>query len=123
MGLKLLGVSGTNDKNQNEKLKIFSFLISEGICINYIDKKDKRNALHIFCFSIPRLSSEYILEVIKLLIKGGLYVNERDKYHTILLKYAITITKVAAEDIRSVYQYLLEKGQSICIKIFLGNHV
>jgi uncharacterized protein len=110
LGLNLLSLAVTNDKNQNEKLKIISFLISEGIDINFTDKKDKRNALHIFYFNVFRPSSDYMLEITKLLVENGLDVNKVDKYNAIPLKYAITITKLVTQDIRSIYQYLLEKG-------------
>lgn len=110
LGMNLLSLSDVNDKNSNEKLKIINFLLSEGIDINFTDKKDKRNALHIFYFNVLRPSSEYMLEVTKLLVAKGIDVNREDKYNAIPLKYAITITKLATKDIKLIYQYLLEQG-------------
>ncbi|MCB2357281.1 ankyrin repeat domain-containing protein [Clostridium estertheticum] len=110
LGLNLLSLAVVNDKNPHEKLKIIKFLISEGIDINFIDKKDKRNALHIFYFNVLRPSSEYMLEVTKLLVGNGIDVNRVDKYNAIPLKYAITIIKVATQDIKAIYHYLLEQG-------------
>lgn len=110
LGMNLLSLSAVNDKNSNEKLKIINFLLSEGIDINFTDKKDKRNALHTFYFNVLRPSSEYMLEVTKLLVAKGIDVNREDKYNAIPLKYAITITKLATKDIKLIYQYLLEKG-------------
>ncbi|WP_099191900.1 ankyrin repeat domain-containing protein [Tepidibacter mesophilus] len=110
LGLNLLSLAIANDKNPNEKIKIIKFLIPEGIDINFTDKKDKRNALHIFYFNVLRPSSEYMLEVTNLLVENGIDVNRADKYNAIPLKYAIIITKLATQDIKSIYQYLLEQG-------------
>ena len=85
-------------------------MISEGIDINFTDKRDKRNALHIFYFNVLRPDNEYMLEITKILVENGIDVNRMDKYNAIPLKYAITITKLATQDIKSIYQYLLEKG-------------
>ena len=112
LGLNLLSLAVVNDKNPNEKLKIIKFLISEGIDINFTDEKDKRNALHIFYFNVLRPFGEYMLEVTKLLVENGVDVNGVDKYNTIPLKYAITITKLATKDIKLIYKYLLEQGSA-----------
>lgn len=120
LGLNLLSLAVSNDKNQNEKLKIINFLISEGVDINFTDKKDNRNALHIFYFNVLRPSSEYMLEITKLLVEHGLEVNNIDKYNAIPLKYAITITKLATQDIRLIYKYLLQKGSDYTHKDIFG---
>jgi len=112
LGLNLLSLALVNDKNPNEKLKIINFLISERIDINFRDKKDKRNALHVFYFNVLRPSGEYMLEVTKILVRDGIDVNGVDKYNAIPLKYAITITKKATNDIKSIYKYLLEQGSN-----------
>ena len=110
LGLNLLSLAVVNDNNPNEKLKIIKFLLSEGIDIKFTNEKDKRNALHIFYFNVLRPSSEYMLEVTKLLVENGIDVNGVDKYNAIPLKYAITVTKLATQDIRLIYQYLLKQG-------------
>ena len=43
VNLNLLSLSMVNDKNEEEKLKIINFLISEGVDINFQDCKFKRN--------------------------------------------------------------------------------
>lgn len=110
--LNLLSLAVVNDNNPKEKLKIIKFLLSEGVDIKFTNKKEKRNALHIFYFNVLRPSSEYMLEVTKLLVESGIDVNGADKYNAIPLKYAITITKLATQDIRPIYQYLLEQGSN-----------
>ena len=110
LGLNLLSLALVNDKNPHEKLEIINFLISEGIDINFTDKKDKRNALHVFYFNVLRPSSEYMMKITKILVGNGIDVNGLDKYNAIPLKYAITITKKATHDIKSTYEYLLEQG-------------
>lgn len=112
LGLNLLSLAVVNDKNPDEKLKIIKFLLSEGIDVRFIDKNDKRNALHIFYFNVLRPSSDYMLKITKLMVENGIDINGVDKYNAIPLKYAITITKQATEDIKLVYKYLLEQGSS-----------
>lgn len=111
-GMNLLELALVNDSNPADKLKIIRFLINEGVNINYLDSKYKRNALHIFYFSVMRPTPEYMMEITKLLIENGLDINCKDKYDAIPLKYAITLTKLKTEDIKLVYKYLLEKGSN-----------
>lgn len=108
--LSLLGLAVVNDKNQDEKLKIIRFLIAEGADINYADTKESRNALHIFYFNVLRPDPNYMLDVTKVLVENGININKKDKYDAIPLKYAITITKLPTDAIKSVYQYLLMHG-------------
>lgn len=110
LGLNLLNLTVVNDKKPIEKIKIIKFLISEGININFADSKDKRNALHTFYFNVLRPSPEYMFEITKLMIENGIYINGLDKFNAIPLKYAITITKLATEEIEPIYNYLLERG-------------
>ncbi|WP_438347706.1 ankyrin repeat domain-containing protein [Paenibacillus sp. FA6] len=110
LGLNLLNLAVVNDKKPIEKIKIIKFLISEGININFEDSKNKRNALHTFYFNVLRPSLEYMLEITKLISEDGININALDKFNAIPLKYAITITKLATEEIKPIYNYLLEQG-------------
>ncbi len=112
LGLNLLSLAVVNDKNPNEKIKIIKFLLSEGIDVKFTNKKENRNPLHIFYFNVLRPTSEYMLEVTKILVEDGIDINGTDKYNAIPLKYAITITKLPTQDIRPTYQYLLEQGSN-----------
>lgn len=95
-------------------------MISEGIDVNYKDKRYNRNALNNFYFNVLRLSSEYMMQISKILISSGICVNSNDKYNSIPLKYAITITKKATEEIKAVYWYILKEGFNYMQKDILG---
>lgn len=112
VNLNLLSLTLVNDKNELEKLKIIKFLLSERIDINFKDDKFKRNALHWFYFSNYRPSIDYMLEVTKLLINGGIDINALDKYKVIPLKYAITITKLPSNELKPIYEILLKHGSN-----------
>lgn len=119
-GLNLLCLAVVNDKNPHDKIDIINFLISEGIDVNYKDKRYNRNALHNFYFNVLRPSSEYMMQISKILISSGICVNSNDKYNSIPLKYAITITKKATEEIKVVYWYLLKEGSNYMQKDIFG---
>lgn len=110
LGMNLLCLALVNDKNTDEKLKIVKFLISEGVNINFTNKKDERNALHIFYFNVLRPSVKYMKEITRLLLEAGIDINGRDKYGAVPLKYLITITKLPTDNLKEMYQYLLECG-------------
>lgn len=110
LGMNLLCLAMVNDKNPTDKLKIVRFLISQGIDINFTDKKDGRNALHIFYFNTLKPSREYIKKITWLLVEADININAKDKYDAIPLKYSITITKLLTEEMKEIYRYLLNKG-------------
>lgn len=118
--MNLLGLALVNDKLPDQKIKIIEFLLDKGIDINYVDKKNKRNALHQFYFSVMRPTPEYMLKVTKILISHGINVNCLDKYDAIPLKYAITVVKNSTQDIKLVYKYLIENGSNYNIKDKFG---
>ena len=120
LDLNLLGLALVNDENTNEKIKIIQFLISEGVDMNFVDTKYKRNALHTFYFNVLRPSPEYMLLITKLLIENGIEVNALDKYNAVPLKYAITITKLPTEEIKQVYLYLLKNNVAYETKDIFG---
>lgn len=119
-GLNLLCLAVVNDKNPHDKINIIKFLISEGIDVNYKDNKYNRNALHNFYFNVLRPSNEYMMQISKILISSGIYVNATDKYNAIPLKYVITINKKATEEIKPVYLYLLKEGSNYMQKDIFG---
>ena len=102
VNLNLLSLSMVNDINEEEKLKIINFLISEGIDVNFQDSKFKRNALHWFYFSNFRPSVKYMLEITKLLVENGLNINAVDKYGAIPFRYALTTNKLPTIELKSV---------------------
>ena len=110
LGMNLLNLAVVNDKNKEDKIKIIKFLISKGIDINFKDKKYNRNALHNFYFNVLRPTSDYMITITQLLVENGIDINALDNYHAVPLKYAITIVKSPTDDIKEVYQYLLEHG-------------
>lgn len=110
--LNLLLTALLNDKNPNDKLRIIEYLISEGVDINYVDSKYKRNALHTFFFNVVKGPTEYMEQVVELLVNNGVSVNQLDKYDAIPLKYAITNSKKTTEDLEQTYRFLLEQGSN-----------
>ena len=120
VNLNLLSLSMVNDINEEEKLKIINFLISEGIDVNFQDSKFKRNALHWFYFSNFRPSVKYMLEVTKILINNGINVNALDKYGATPFKYAITTNKLPTVKLKQVYEYLLKNGVDYNMKDSFG---
>lgn len=118
--LNLLSLCLVEDSNQEDRIKIIKFLIKEGIDINYIDKKYRRNALHYFYFDVLRPASEYMLEISKILVENGININQLDKYNAIPLNYAISITKKTTQEIQEVYRYLIERGSDYNKKDIFG---
>ncbi|MGX7418423.1 ankyrin repeat domain-containing protein [Carnobacterium gallinarum] len=120
LDLNLLVMVVANDKNPEEKLKIIKFLLEEGIDINYVTKKEKRNALHWLYFCNFRPPVAYALEVTKLLISYGIDLNATDKYNAIPLKYALTINKLPTADNKEMYKLLLTEGSDYNLKDMFG---
>ena len=116
LGLNLLHLSLVNDKLPDEKIKIIAFLIKEGADLNWIDKKNKRNALHQFYFSVMRPTPEYMFEITKILTENNIDVNCQDKFGAIPLKYSLTIVKLPTIEIKNTYEHLLKVGSDYNIK-------
>ncbi len=108
--LNLLIYATLNDKNPEERLKIVEFLITEGIDINYIEPKEKRNALHYMYMSVLDKDGENLYLVTKMLIEAGIDVNQKDEYNNIPLNYAITVLKPSTEELSKLYKLLIEAG-------------
>jgi len=108
--MNLLCLTVINDTNYQDKVKIVEHLISEGININFISPKDKRNALHILCYCNRRSNVNYLLEVTKILIENGIEVNAKDKYGAIPLEYAITTNNLPTSELKELYTFLIQQG-------------
>lgn len=116
LDLNLLCMAMTNMKNESEKINIIKFLIDEGIDINYITSKYRRNALHMLYFCNLRPNIDYMVEISKLLIDNGIDINGLDKYKAIPLKYSITINKLSTDENKPLYWMLLEAGSDFELK-------
>ena len=118
--LNLLQMAFTNDEQPEEKMKIIEFLLRKGIDINYQDKKDQQNALHIFYFCVWRPTVEYENKITNLLIEHGINVNQMDKYNATPLMYAITLNKLTTMENKQMYQTLLTAGSDYNLKDKFG---
>lgn len=106
-----------------DKLKIVSFLLSEGADINYLDTKKKRNALHWLFFSgyhIQLTGLEYVYKMTKLLVESGIDVNCKDIYGRIPLSYAITLGNAPTKKLMPVFEYLVAHGSDVNSKNNFG---
>lgn len=115
--LNLLMMTVTEKTLLDDKFKIISFLIKEGIDINFLNK-DQRNALHIFFQAKAnwRPDLEYAIKVVQLLIESGINVNQVDKFGSIPLHYAITVLKLRTDAAEPLYRLLLNAGSDYNIK-------
>jgi len=120
LDLNLLGMALTNDEQPEEKMKIIEFLLRKGIDINYQDKGDRRNALHLFYFCVLRPTIEYENTITRLLIENGIDVNQVDKYNAIPMKYAITVNHLDTGENTEMYQALLAAGSDYNLKDKFG---
>lgn len=109
-GLNLLQTTVCSDDNPKGKMKIIDFLLSKGIDINYLESRDKMNALHILYSLVIDGSKEFLFAVTKKLIEGGININQRDGYGAIPLSYLISVCQLDTEDLKELFEYLLEKG-------------
>lgn len=114
--LSLLSMATVADTNPDDKLKIVKFLLSEGADINFVDPRQKMNALHTFYFCVWRADPKYMLDMTKLLVENGIDLNCKDKYNAIPLKYAISLVKLPTNEIEDVYRYLISQGSDVTNK-------
>lgn len=120
LDINLLCMAMTNDKRELEKYKIIEFLINEGININYVTRKYKRNALHMLYFCNFRPNINFVVKVTELLLDNGIQINKLDIFNAIPLKYAITINKFSTDENRPLYLTLLHKGSDYNLKDIFG---
>lgn len=99
-----------DEENKFEKLKLFNFLLDEGIDVNFLDKYSKGNALHFFYFESYKPPVDFQNEVTRKLIEKGIDVNCKDIYGAIPLKYSLTTNKLSDEDNKEMYQMLIDAG-------------
>lgn len=119
-GLNLLCMAMTNVKNESDKVEIISFLIKEGIDINFCTKRDQRNALHYLYYCNMRFNPEYMLTVTNLLLSQNIDVNQIDKYGHIPLFYLLSLHKMEMDDITPLCKILLQKGSDYRLEDKLG---
>ena len=108
--LNMLCTAVLNDKNKDDKIKIINYIIKEGVDLNYIGKKYKRNALHTIFFNNINSSAEHIYNVVEILLKNGIDVNCTDKYGAIPMQYAISSPKNPTDEMEKIYKVLLKFG-------------
>lgn len=118
--LNLLQTTLVNTNNEGERIKIISYLLSNGININYQDKKYRRNALHTVFFNFLRGDIKYLSKVVEMLINSGIDINRVDIYNAVPLKYAITVCKLKTEEMRDVYSNILRAGADYNLKDIFG---
>ena len=120
LGLNLLQFAVVNNYNMQDKKKIIEFLLKEGVDINFLSQKNKRNALHIFYFNVMRPDPQYLQDITSILVENGINLNATDRYGAIPLKYAITIVKLETQAIAETYKYLIKHGSNYMLKDNFG---
>ncbi len=119
--LNLLQYAVASDENKKEKIKIIKYLLDNGVDINFLEKKDNRNALHIFFYAVWDAKAEYYEQITKILINAGIDVNQKDKYGTIPLNYAIANSHRSPQEIKNTLMLLLESGSDYAQKDNFNN--
>ena len=114
--LNLLCTAMLNDDLPEEKLKIIKYLLSEKVEVNFLSKKENRNALHYFFQANWRPKIAYAYEVVKLLIEAGIDVNAVDKFGSIPMTYSVTLLKLTTEELEPLYKLLLDAGSDYKLK-------
>jgi len=122
--LNLLQTVLCESEKYEERLEIISFLIKEGINVNYIDGKDKYNALHCLYYKTQFgdgvLDGKYVLDVTKMLLGKDLDINARDTYGAISLYYLL-VGRLENDDVKPVLKLLLDRGVDYLGKDNYGN--
>ncbi len=113
-GANLLQAVMCKGGKYQERLEIISFLLNEGIDVNYSGSKNKQNALH-YLYSPANddgglTYAEYALSVTKLLLNAGIDVNHKDKHGSNSVSNVIALN-FNNEDIKlEVLKMLLDAG-------------
>ena len=122
--LNLLQTVLLENGNYEERLDIISFLLEEGINVNYLESKDKQNALHCLYYKTQFgngvLNGKYVLTVTKMLLNKELDINARDTYGAISLYYLL-VGRLESDDVKPILQLLLDKGVDYLGKDNYGN--
>lgn len=117
--LNLLQMVLSEKGNYIQRLKIVHFLLKNGIDVNYVDRKDRMNALHLLYSSYVD-DIDYIYKVTKKLIQYGINVNEKNKYGANPLEYLIA-GKLDTEELKPLFKYLIKSGADYNAKDNYGN--
>ena len=112
-GKSLLQLVMLDGDRYKDRLEIISFLINEGIDVNFVDRKNKQNALHDLYsatfFKNDVTDGEYVLTVTKMLMDAGIDINCKNKAGSIPLA-ALIAGKLKVEDMKPIIQVLLDAG-------------
>lgn len=108
------------DENYTERLEIISFLIQEGIDVNFQGAKDKENALHLLYSSITLIDEKFVLSATKMLVAAGIDINQKDKLGATPLSYLIS-GKLENSKLKPVLLFLIESGAECNEKDNYGN--
>lgn len=74
-------------ENYDERIEMIRFLLSEGIDVNYLDKKDRMNVLHLLYNNYHIKDAKYLYVVTKMLaallleckVNGNVNLQELDE--------------------------------------------
>ncbi|WP_408072002.1 ankyrin repeat domain-containing protein [Butyrivibrio sp. JL13D10] len=113
-GLNLLQAVMSKDGKYQERLEIVTFLLDEGIDVNFVDNKDKENALH-YLFSTADddgglTYAEYALSVTKLLLDAGIDVNHKDRHGSNSVTNVIALNFNNEDAKLKILEMLLDAG-------------
>ena len=93
----------------DERIKIISYLIKEGIDVNKVGGKAKGNALHILYSSSNQVDENYLMSVTKELVSAGIDINQKDKYGAIPFSNLIA-GKIDNKLVEKIFCYLYKTG-------------
>ena len=117
--LNLLQTAVCAGNRINERIDIISYLIKEGIDVNYVGGKDKGNALHIL-YSFNNFDEKYIVSATKKLVEAGIDVNQKNKFGAIPFTNLIA-GKADNKLVKEMFYYLHDAGMDCSIKDNYGN--
>lgn len=113
-GLNLLQTVLCGEGRYKERLGIVTFLLAEGIDVNFADNKDKENALHYLYSTADDdgglTYAEYALSVTKMLLDAGIDVNHKDKHGSNSLSNVIALDFNNEDSKLKVLKMLLDAG-------------
>ncbi|MBR6403821.1 MAG: hypothetical protein IKS48_10605 [Eubacterium sp.] len=118
--LNLLQTVMCKEDKYDERIKIISYLIKEGIDVNKVGGKAKGNALHILYSSSNQVDENYLMSVTKELVSAGIDINQKDKYGAIPFSNLIA-GKIDNKLVEKIFCYLYKTGLDCSIKDNYGN--
>ncbi|MDO5155747.1 MAG: hypothetical protein Q4D51_07260 [Eubacteriales bacterium] len=119
-GLNLLQTVVCGCENYDERIEMIRFLLSEGIDVNYLDKKDRMNVLHLLYNNYHIKDAKYFYVVTKMLVEKGVEINQKDKRGGTPISHLIG-AKIDTEELLPLFQFLTQNGADINVKDNYGN--